>query len=56
VVEPTGSETLVFCDFGDVSIWAEFAERPRLDPGQELRLSVQVDRVHVFSAETKERL
>ena len=56
VVEPTGSETLVFCDFGDVSIWVEFAERPRLDPGQEMRLGVQVDRAHVFSAETKERL
>ena len=56
VVEPTGSATLIFCNFGDVGIWAEFSERPRLDPGQEMRLSVQAGRAHVFSAETKERL
>ena len=56
VVEPTGSETLVFGDLGNVGICAEFAERPQLDPGQEMHLTVQADRAHVFNAETKERL
>ena len=50
VVEPTGSETLVFGHLGGTLICVQFNERFRTRPGEELPLDVDVDQVHVFGA------
>ena len=56
VVEPTGSETLVFGHLGGTLICVQFNERVRVRPGDELRLEVDAEKAHVFSPETQQRL
>ncbi len=48
VVEPTGSETLVFLRFGETDIVAVFPDWHDFQPGQTVHLSPRTDRVHVF--------
>ena len=56
VVEPTGSETLVFGHLGGTLICVQFNERVRVRPGDELRLEIDAEQAHVFSPETQQRL
>ncbi len=57
VVEPTGSETLVFVRFGDGGeMVALFRERHDFKPGDTLNLKPRLDQVHLFDAETGNRL
>ena len=56
VVEPTGSETLVFGHLGGTLICVQFNERFRTKPGEELHLQVDADQVHVFGATSQQRL
>ncbi len=56
VVEPTGSETLVFLRFGETSIVAAFRDRHDIEPGQTVHLRPRADQAHLFDAATGERL
>ncbi|MET2827227.1 ABC transporter ATP-binding protein [Mesorhizobium shangrilense] len=56
VVEPTGSETLVFLRFGDGEMVALFRERHDFKPGDTLHLKPRLDQVHLFDAGTGQRL
>ena len=56
VVEPTGSETLVFLRFGDGEMVALFRERHDFRPGDTLHLKPRLDQVHLFDAGTGQRL
>ncbi|TPM36622.1 sn-glycerol-3-phosphate ABC transporter ATP-binding protein UgpC [Mesorhizobium sp. B2-3-3] len=56
VVEPTGSETLVFLRFGDGEMVALFRERHDFKPGDMLKLRPRLDHIHLFDAETGKRL
>ncbi|MDC1229000.1 sn-glycerol-3-phosphate ABC transporter ATP-binding protein UgpC [Octadecabacter sp.] len=56
VVEPTGSEIHVVFQFQDQEITAVFRERHTLAPDDEVFLGVEMDQVHLFDAETGERL
>ncbi|ESZ20871.1 ABC transporter ATP-binding protein [Mesorhizobium sp. L48C026A00] len=56
VVEPTGSETLVFLRFGEGEMVALFRERHDFKPGDTLHLKPRLDQVHLFDAETGNRL
>ncbi|MBZ9818060.1 ABC transporter ATP-binding protein [Mesorhizobium sp. CA4] len=56
VVEPTGSETLVFVRFGEGEMVALFRERHDFKPGDTLKLRPRLDQVHLFDAETGKRL
>ena len=56
VVEPTGSETLVFLRFGDREMVALFRERHDFKPGDTLTLKPRLDQIHLFDAETGKRL
>ncbi|MER9006892.1 MULTISPECIES: sn-glycerol-3-phosphate ABC transporter ATP-binding protein UgpC [unclassified Mesorhizobium] len=56
VVEPTGSETLVFVRFGEGEMVALFRERHDFKPGDTLNLKPRLDQVHLFDAETGNRL
>jgi multiple sugar transport system ATP-binding protein len=56
VVEPTGSETLVFLRFGEGEMVALFRERHDVKPGDTLKLRPRLDQVHLFDAGTGKRL
>ncbi len=56
VVEPTGSETLVFLRFGESEMVALFRERHDFKPGDTLHLRPRLDQVHLFDAKTGQRL
>ena len=56
MVEPTGSETLVFLRFGQSELVALFRQRHSLKPGDTLTLRPRTDHVHLFDAETGTRL
>ena len=56
VVEPTGSETLVFVRFGEGEMVALFRERHDFKPGNTLKLRPRLDHVHLFDAGTGKRL
>ncbi|MGX8013869.1 ABC transporter ATP-binding protein [Mesorhizobium sp. ORM8.1] len=56
VVEPTGSETLVFLRFGEGEMVALFRERHDVKPGDTLKLRPRLEQVHLFDAATGTRL
>jgi multiple sugar transport system ATP-binding protein len=56
VVEPTGSETLVFLRFGESELVALFRERHNFRPGDTLKLRPRPDLVHLFDRQTGKRL
>ncbi|MER8830199.1 sn-glycerol-3-phosphate ABC transporter ATP-binding protein UgpC [Mesorhizobium sp. M0938] len=56
VVEPTGSETLVFLRFGEGEMVALFRERHDFKPGDTLHLKPRLEQVHLFDAETGRRI
>lgn len=56
VVEPTGSETMVFLDFEGQDVIAVFRERHQFDAGQTIHLQPDPEHLHVFNAENGNRL
>ncbi len=56
VIEPTGSETMVFLRFGSHEMTALFRERHEFRPGDTLHLKPRVDAVHLFDTATGKRL
>ncbi len=56
VVEPTGAETLVLCRQGDTEFAAVFRERHAFAPGTTLQLQPDLQRAHLFHADTGQRL
>jgi multiple sugar transport system ATP-binding protein len=56
VVEPTGSETMVFLRFGESEIVALFRERHDFKPGDTLHLRPRDDQAHLFHPESGARI
>ena len=56
VVEPTGSETLVFLRFGETEVVALFRDRYTFKPGQTVHLRPRADQTHLFDSVTGARL
>lgn len=56
VVEPTGSETMVFLRFGEQDVTAVFRERHAFTPGQIIHLALDPAQLHCFDAETQMRM
>ncbi len=56
VVEPTGSETMVFFRFGAKKLVALFRDRHAFKPGETIHLRPPPSRVHLFDAATGRRL
>lgn len=56
VVEPTGSETMVFLEFDAQDVVAVFRDRHDFRPGQTIHLKPDARYLHVFDANTGERL
>jgi multiple sugar transport system ATP-binding protein len=56
VIEPTGSETQVFATFGGTKIVGVFRERISAKPGERLAISIDPNAVHLFDAESGQRL
>ena len=52
VVEPTGTEIQVMAKLEGQEICAVFRERHQLSPGQTIGLHPEIDKVHLFDAET----
>ncbi len=50
VIEPTGADTHVYCEFCATQICAVFGERLAYRPGETLWLQPKVDYVHLFDA------
>jgi multiple sugar transport system ATP-binding protein len=55
VVEPTGSETMVFLRNGETELVALFRERHAFKPGDTLHLRPRTDMVHLFDPATGHR-
>jgi len=56
VVEPTGSETIMFLRFGEIDIVAVLRDWHDVKPGQTVYLRPRADRAHLFDVETGERV
>ena len=52
VVEPLGSDTLVFTSVFGASVTARVRPEERPAPGSQIRLRVNLDRAHIFDAAT----
>ncbi|MCY4316381.1 MAG: sn-glycerol-3-phosphate ABC transporter ATP-binding protein UgpC [Roseovarius sp.] len=53
VVEPTGPETHIYADHGDMELCSVSRERLALSPQSEVRFLPDIDFVHLFDAKTK---
>ncbi len=56
VVEPTGAETLVLCRHAGTDMAAVFRERHEFAPGSTIRLQPDLQRAHLFDADSGRRL
>lgn len=56
VVEPTGSETMVFLRFGENDMVALFRERHDFKPGDTIKLRPRPSHVHLFDAASAQRI
>lgn len=56
VIEPTGSETLVFLKYEGQDVTAVFRERHSFQPGEVIRLKPDPEHLHFFNSETGVRL
>jgi multiple sugar transport system ATP-binding protein len=56
VLEPMGSETQVFAKLGGQKIVGVFKQRLKVKPGETIKLSPQLDAVHLFDVATGKRL
>ncbi len=55
-VEPTGSETLVYCRMGEQSVVSQVRERYDFKSGQGVRLAIEPSQIHVFDQNSGARL
>jgi multiple sugar transport system ATP-binding protein len=56
VIEPTGATTYVLTRIAGSSVTAVFSERRRLQTGEQIGLSLEQDRIHLFDAKTGLRI
>ncbi|MEX2744044.1 ABC transporter ATP-binding protein [Rhizobium mongolense] len=56
VIEPTGYETQLIVRFGGADVSCVFRERVNARPGETLRVSIDASHVHLFDAESGQRL
>ncbi len=56
VVEPTGADPLVVCRFEGGELQASFSERHALRPGQRIHLAPSLESIHLFDAESEQRI
>jgi multiple sugar transport system ATP-binding protein len=56
VVEFSGADTLIVCEAGGQPVQALVHDRLRVKPGDAIRLAIAPDLVHVFDAQTQQRL
>jgi multiple sugar transport system ATP-binding protein len=56
VVEPTGATTYVHTRISGTPVTAVFSERRRLERGEQIGLSPELDRIHLFDAKTAMRI
>jgi len=56
VVEPTGSETMVFLDFEGQDVVAVFRERHNFSSGQTIKLHPDTAHLHIFNADNGQRM
>ncbi|HLT76424.1 MAG TPA: sn-glycerol-3-phosphate ABC transporter ATP-binding protein UgpC [Ferrovibrio sp.] len=56
VVEPTGANTFVYAELAGAQLCGVFTERHGFEPGGTVHLMPQVDRVHLFDADSGRRL
>ena len=56
VVEPTGADTQVFAKVGDTDVTAVFRERHDFRSGETIRLVPDLERMHLFDAESGKSL
>ncbi|WP_420963167.1 ABC transporter ATP-binding protein [Brucella sp. IR073] len=56
VIEPTGYETQMIARLGGSDVTCVFRERVQAKPGETIHVSIDADHVHLFDAETGERL
>lgn len=56
VVEPMGSETQVTLRLANQNVFGIFRERVQAQPGQFLRVAIDTACVHLFDADTGERV
>jgi len=56
VDQPTGSQSLVFANVGDQEICLDVPKSHLLKPGNEFKMSPQLDNVHIFDSETGKRI
>lgn len=56
VVEPTGSETMVYLSYDEQDVVAVFRERQNFAPGQTIYLQPDTEQLHIFNADNGNRL
>ena len=56
VVEPTGANIEVFAQLAGKRVCAIFSERHAFKPNDKIRLKIDIDQVHLFDAETGQRI
>jgi len=56
VVEPLGSDTLIFFELGGRELVARLPPEPARRAGDRLHLRADLDRMHLFDAETQQRI
>jgi multiple sugar transport system ATP-binding protein len=56
LVEPLGSDTLVFFDLGGAEVIARLPPAPHLQEGRTIALTVDPERMHLFDAESERRI
>jgi len=52
VIEPTGADTMLMCKLGEEDMVAVVRDRVTLRPGDDVRLCPELDKLHVFDANT----
>ncbi len=56
VVEPTGANIQIYGALGNTEVCAIFTERRAFAPGAELRLGCPLEKIHLFDAESRQRI
>ena len=55
-VEPTGSETLLYCKINDKTVVSQIRERYEFHSGQDIHLAIDPMNIHIFNRDTGVRL
>jgi multiple sugar transport system ATP-binding protein len=56
VVEPTGAETELLLQVGQVQLTMVLHGRTTVQPGDTVHLDIEVDKVHLFDGHSEQRL